>query len=37
MFENVGFNASAGIGVALMLAVSVVPTIIVQLQGHKWR
>ncbi|KUL85007.1 hypothetical protein ZTR_07782 [Talaromyces verruculosus] len=37
MFEKVGFNGSAGIGVALMVAVSVIPTIIIQLQGHKWR
>lgn len=37
MFESVGFNGSAGIGVALMVAVSVIPTVIIQLQGHKWR
>lgn len=37
MFENVGYNGSAGIAVALLAAFSVLPTIIIQWQGHKWR
>ncbi|OKL55821.1 hypothetical protein UA08_08814 [Talaromyces atroroseus] len=37
MFENVGYNGSAGIGVGLIVAISVIPTVIIQWLGHKWR
>ncbi|KAH1592197.1 hypothetical protein KXX69_007156 [Aspergillus fumigatus] len=37
MFENVGVAASAGVGCALIVGASVVPTIIVHWQGKKWR
>lgn len=37
MFENVGYNGSAGIGVALMVAFSIIPTIFIQFYGRKLR
>ncbi|RLL99162.1 hypothetical protein CFD26_105262 [Aspergillus turcosus] len=37
MFENVGVAASAGVGCALIVGASVIPTIIVHWQGRKWR
>jgi hypothetical protein len=37
MFENVGVAASAGVGCALIVGASVIPTIIVHWQGEKWR
>jgi hypothetical protein len=37
MFEFVGWAGGAGIAVALMVGVSVIPTILVQWRGAGWR
>jgi hypothetical protein len=37
MFEVVGWAGGAGIAVALMVGVSVIPTILVQWRGTGWR
>ena len=37
MFENVGVAPSAGIGVALVVAVSVIPTIVLHARVKVWR
>lgn len=37
MFANVGLPGSAGIGVALIVAVSIVPTVILHFKGRVWR
>lgn len=37
MFADDGLPASAGIGTALVVIVSVVPTILLQLKGVSWR
>lgn len=37
MFENVGIAPSAGIGAALIVAVSIVPTIFLHWRGRFWR
>lgn len=37
MFENVGWGGGAGIAVALIVSVSVIPTIILQWRGSRWR
>lgn len=37
MFENVGIAPSAGIGSALVVAVSVIPTILLHWKGRVWR
>ncbi|RJE21726.1 transporter [Aspergillus sclerotialis] len=37
MFENVGVSASAGVGTALIVGVSVIPTILLQWKGAVWR
>lgn len=37
MFENVGFYGGAGIATALLVVVSVVPTMILQWRGYGWR
>ena len=37
MFTNVGVAASGGVVTALIIGVSIFPTILVQWQGHKWR
>jgi hypothetical protein len=37
MFENVGIAPSAGIGSALVVVVSVIPTIFLQWKGRGWR
>lgn len=37
MFENCGWAGGAGIAVALMVGVSVVPTMLVQWRGLAWR
>lgn len=37
MFERVGIAASSGVGVALIVGVSVVPTIFLHWKGHAWR
>jgi hypothetical protein len=37
MFTNVGVAASGGVAAALIIGVSIFPTIVVQWQGHKWR
>lgn len=37
MIENVGYKGSTGIIIALIIVGSVVPTIAVQWQGHRWR
>lgn len=37
MFENVGIAASAGVTSALMVGASVIPTVLIQWQGRKWR
>lgn len=37
MFETVGVAASSGVGVALMVGISVVPTFFLQWLGRSWR
>lgn len=37
MFENVGIAPSAGIGSAMVVVVSVIPTIFLQWKGRAWR
>ena len=37
MFENVGVAQSAGVCAALMIGVSILPTIALQMKGHVWR
>ncbi|KAL4797418.1 major facilitator superfamily domain-containing protein [Aspergillus venezuelensis] len=37
MFEDIGLSASAGVGVALMVGVSVLPTIALQWKGRSFR
>lgn len=37
MFETVGWGGGAGIAVALMVGVSVIPTIVLQWRGPNWR
>jgi uncharacterized membrane protein YdfJ with MMPL/SSD domain len=37
MFNNVGVAASSGIVCGMIIAVSVLPTIVLQLRGHVWR
>lgn len=37
MFETVGVAASSGVGVALMVGVSVIPTLFLQWMGRTWR
>lgn len=37
MFENVGIAASSGVTSALMVGVSVFPTVLLQWQGRRWR
>lgn len=37
MFETVGWGGGAGIAVALMVGVSVIPTIVLQWRGPDWR
>jgi hypothetical protein len=36
MFETVGWGGGAGIAAALMVTVSVIPTVILQFRGSKW-
>lgn len=37
MFENVGVAPSSGVGSALVVAVSVIPTIFLHWKGRIWR
>lgn len=37
MLAEVGYRQSAGIATAMMVAVSVIPTMIVQWKGQSWR
>jgi hypothetical protein len=37
MFTNVGIGASAGVAAALLVGVSIIPTILVQKCGQNWR
>ena len=37
MFETVGWAGGAGITIALIVAVSIIPTILVQWRGAAWR
>lgn len=37
MFEAVGVAASSGVGCALIVGVSVIPTIILHWMGRAWR
>lgn len=37
MFESVGIAASSGVGVALIVGVSAVPTIFLHWKGRVWR
>lgn len=37
MFTSVGVAASAGVAAALIIGVSIMPTILVQWRGTKWR
>ena len=37
MFENVGIAKSSGITTAMIVVGSVIPTILIQWQGKKWR
>jgi hypothetical protein len=37
MFTSVGVAASAGVAAACLVGVSIIPTMIVQLMGKRWR
>lgn len=37
MFDNVGVAASSGIVCGMIVAVSVLPTIVLQMRGYIWR
>lgn len=37
MFEVVGWAEGAGIAIGMMVAVSIIPTILVQWRGANWR
>jgi hypothetical protein len=37
MFTSVGVAASAGVVAALIVGVSILPTVLVQWRGQKWR
>lgn len=37
MFESVGVAASSGVGVALIVGISVVPTFLLHWKGRVWR
>lgn len=37
MFTNLGLSTSAGVAAALLIGVSIIPTLIVQFMGQKWR
>lgn len=37
MFTNVGVAASAGVATALIVGVSIFPTMLVQWRGKRWR
>lgn len=37
MFINIGLLGSAGVAVALMVGVSIIPTILLQWKGKDWR
>jgi hypothetical protein len=37
MFTNIGVAASGGVAAALIIGVSVFPTMLVQWRGNKWR
>jgi predicted RND superfamily exporter protein len=37
LFDNVGVAASSGVVCAMIIAVSVLPTIVLQSYGSKWR
>jgi hypothetical protein len=37
MFANAGWAGGAGIATGLMVGVSLIPTIVVQWRGPKWR
>lgn len=36
LFETVGWGGGAGVAIALMVGVSVIPTVILQFRGSKW-
>jgi predicted RND superfamily exporter protein len=37
MFDSVGIAASSGVVCGMIVAVSVIPTIVLQIYGGKWR
>jgi hypothetical protein len=37
MFTNIGIAASGGVAAALIIGVSIFPTMLVQWRGHRWR
>lgn len=37
MFKDVGVAASSGVGVALIVGISVIPTLLLQWMGSSWR
>ena len=37
MFATVGVAASSGVGVALIVGISVIPTLFLHWRGHAWR
>jgi hypothetical protein len=37
MFTNIGLLGSTGVAVALMVGVSIVPTVLLQWKGKNWR
>ena len=36
MFENAGWGGGTGIAVAMLVAVSIIPTMVVQWRGSRW-
>jgi hypothetical protein len=37
MIKNIGFGASAGVSTAMIVAVSILPTILLQWKGRRWQ
>lgn len=37
MFTNLGLSTSAAVAAALLIGVSIIPTLIVQCMGKRWR
>lgn len=37
MFNNIGLTGSTGVAVALLVGVSIIPTVLLQWKGAAWR